>query len=216
MDALAYLLFRKTEISRITRRVVYSEFWEGHHCYRELQFKWVRVFELEITEEKFKWLEVSSMADSANFLSGTHSFIVRVAEFLKYREDCIFQWCSQFSCWKWWVWSLLPRCVWYEAERVRIDDYPLEDNEHHERVVQCYLVYTKSPLDLDGMYVLFHCWYSIRPSFITFDHIKKFVPGREKFYQNILLSNSSRKYESSLLSHWSILCDNRYATLIVE
>ena len=57
MDAPAYLLFRMTEVpNRITRRAAYSEFWDEYHCHKELQFKWVRVFELEITEEQFKWI----------------------------------------------------------------------------------------------------------------------------------------------------------------
>ena len=91
MDALAYLLFRKSEVSNwITRGVTYSEFRDEYHYHKKLHFKWIRVFELEITEEQFKWVEVSSMTDSANFLSGTHSSIVRVAEFLGCREDCIF------------------------------------------------------------------------------------------------------------------------------
>ena len=90
MDASSNLLFRKTEVpNRITWRVAYFEFWDEYHCPKELQFQWVRVFELEITEEQFKWVEVSSMADSANFLSGAHSSVVRVAEFLGCREDCI-------------------------------------------------------------------------------------------------------------------------------
>ena len=80
MDAPPYLLFWKTEVpNRITRRAAYSEFWDEYHCHKELQFKWVRVFKLEITEEQFKWLEVSSMADSTNFLSGAHLSVVRVA-----------------------------------------------------------------------------------------------------------------------------------------
>ena len=91
MDAPAYVLFRMTKVpNRITRRAAYSEFWDEYHCHKELQFKWVRVFELEITEEQFKRVEVSSMADSVNFLSGTHSFVVRVAKFSGCREDCIF------------------------------------------------------------------------------------------------------------------------------
>ena len=92
MDAPAYLRFRKTEFpNRITQHAAYSVFWDEYHYHKELQFKWVRAFELEIMEEQFKWIEVSSMADFANFLSATYSFVVWVAKFPGCREYCNFQ-----------------------------------------------------------------------------------------------------------------------------